>query len=238
MSTFLVVHGAFSGGWSWRRVGEILAAEGHTVFTPTLTGLGERSHLASPDVSLSTHVEDILAVLNFERLLGVTLVGHSYGGMVITGVAERAAERIEALIYVDALIPGDGQCLLDLLEPEAVALVEEAAAAWGDGWKVPPTGDGDEREVPQPIKTFQERLRLANPTAAALPRAYVACTGRDAIPSPVNASIERIARRVEEEGWPVVKLAAGHSAQREKPFETTHAILEAARLARPVRKAK
>lgn len=236
MSTFLLVHGAFSGAWSWRRVAQALAAEGHCVFTPTLTGLGERSHLASPEVSLSTHIDDVLAVLSFEQLRGVTLVGHSYGGMVITGVAERAAELIDTLIYVDALVPADGQCLLDLLDPEAAALVEEAAAAWGDGWQVPPTGAGDEREVPQPLKTFQERLRLENPAAAAIPRAYVACTERDAVPSPVNASIERVARRVEEEGWPVVRLAAGHSAQREKPFETARAILEAARRARPVTK--
>lgn len=235
MNTFLLVHGAFSGGWSWRPVAQILASAGHTVFAPTLTGLGERSHLASPDVSLATHVEDVIAVLTYEKLHEVTLVGHSYGGAVVTAVAERVPERLSALVYVDALLPGDGQCVLDLLDPEAVAFFQEAVAAWGGGWQVPPTGLGDEREVPQPVKTFQEPLRLGNPASASLPRAYVACVHRDATPSPINASIERIARRVAAEGWPVVTLEAGHSAQREKPSETAVAILEAVQRARPVR---
>lgn len=234
MSTFVLVHGAFSGAWSWRAVAELLAEDGHTVFTPTLTGLGERRHLASPEVSLSTHIEDVVAVLSYERLNNVTLVGHSYGGMVVTGVAERVPQRLRSLVYVDALVPENGQSLLDLLDPETVALFQEAVAVWGEGWQVPPTGLGDEREVPQPVRTFQEPLELANPEAAVLPRAYIACTQREATPSPVNASIARVARRVVEQGWPVVNLEAGHSAQREKPRETAQAILEAARLARPV----
>ena len=117
MATFLVCHGAWLAGWAWKKVRPLLRAAGHEVFTPTYTGLGERAHHASPAVDLEMHIADALAVIEFEALEDITLVGHSYGGMVATGVADRVPERIRQLVYLDAFVPGHGQSLLDLLPP-------------------------------------------------------------------------------------------------------------------------
>jgi pimeloyl-ACP methyl ester carboxylesterase len=173
MATFVLVHGAFHGGWCWRDVAARLRASGHVVFAPTLTGLGERSHLAAPAVDLSTHVRDVVNLLEWEELGELVLVGHSYGGMVITGVADRRPERLAALIYLDALVPQDGQCALDLQPPERRASILEEVAAIG-GWLWPPRTAAfygvrdqrrqawvDDRCTPQPFHTLLERLRLA-----------------------------------------------------------------------------
>src|SRR5574340_886568 len=109
MATFVLVHGGFHGGWCWKKVTPLLRAAGHEVYTPTLTGLGERVHLASPEIDLSTHIQDVVNVLEYEDLREVVLVGHSYGGMVIAGVADRAAPRVAHLVYFDALVAGDGE---------------------------------------------------------------------------------------------------------------------------------
>src|SRR5689334_15631432 len=119
MANYLLVHGAWHGGWCWRRVVPLLRAAGHEVFTPTLTGLGERVHLLTRDVGLDTHAQDVIGVLEYEDLRDVVLVGHSYGGMVITAVAERAAERLAHLVYLDAFVPRDGQSQMDLLGPSS-----------------------------------------------------------------------------------------------------------------------
>src|SRR5471030_397902 len=117
MAVFLVAHGAWSAGWAWKKMRPLLRARGHELFTPTHTGLGERAHLATPEIDLETHIADILGVLQFEDLREVILIGHSYGGMVATGVADRARDRISQLIYLDASVPKDGQSLFDLNEP-------------------------------------------------------------------------------------------------------------------------
>src|SRR5690349_6349785 len=115
MATFVLVHGAWHGGWCWRKLSPLLAAQGHEVFAPTLTGLGERSHLAGPEVGLAVHVQDVASLLEFEDLREVILVGHSYGGMVLAGVAGRAAERLSQLVYLDAYVPRHGQSMVDLV---------------------------------------------------------------------------------------------------------------------------
>ena len=120
-ATFLVCHGAWSAGWAWKKMHPLMAASGHRLVTPTYTGLGERAHLANPSVDLETHIQDILNVIKYEDLRDIVLVGHSYGGMVATGVADRARDRISQLIYVDAFVPEDGQSLLDLNEPARLA---------------------------------------------------------------------------------------------------------------------
>jgi pimeloyl-ACP methyl ester carboxylesterase len=118
MSIYLLVHGGFYGGWAWRQVAKILRGAGHEVFTPTLTGLGERAHLANPQIGLDTHIQDIVGVLECEDLWQVILVGHSYSSMVITGVAERMPQRLSCLVYIDTVIPKDGQSWLDLVGSE------------------------------------------------------------------------------------------------------------------------
>src|SRR4051812_23108269 len=121
MTTFVLVHGSRHGGWSWKRVAPLLRAAGHDVFTPTLTGVGERVHLAAPEVDLHLHVTDVANVLAFEDLTDVVLVGHSYAGMVITGVAEVASERLRQLVYLDALVPEAGQSAFDVWWPDRAA---------------------------------------------------------------------------------------------------------------------
>src|SRR5712692_6919091 len=117
-ATFLVCHGAWSAGWAWKKMHPLMCAAGHRLVTPTYTGLGEREHLASPSNDLETHVEDLLAVIKYEDLNDVVLIGHSYGGMVATGVADRARDRIVQVIYLDDFVPRGGQALFDLLPPE------------------------------------------------------------------------------------------------------------------------
>jgi pimeloyl-ACP methyl ester carboxylesterase len=117
MTTYVLVHGAWGGGWKFARVAERLRRRGHIVFTPTLTGAAERSHLLSGNITLSTHVTDILNVFRYEDLSDVVLLGHSYGGMVITAVADKIAEKIAALVYLDAFVPENGQSLFDLNIP-------------------------------------------------------------------------------------------------------------------------
>ena len=137
MATFVLVHPAWFGGWCWKKVSPLLRARGHDVFTPTLTGLGDRAHLARPEVGLATHVEDVANVLMYEDLSGVVLVGNSSGGMVITGVADRAPERIGRLVYLDNFEPEDGQCLLDLVPPDRRPTMEALVAVEGAGWLLP-----------------------------------------------------------------------------------------------------
>ena len=124
MTTFVLVHPAWFGGWCWRKVSPVLRARGHEVFAPTLTGLGERAHLASQKVGLEMHVEDVANVLEYEDLRQVILVGNSSGGMVITGVADRMPERIAHLVYLDAFVPEDGQSMLDIVPAERRPLME------------------------------------------------------------------------------------------------------------------
>jgi pimeloyl-ACP methyl ester carboxylesterase len=138
MATFLFVPGAWLGGWCWRNVAASLRASGHTVLCPTLTGLGERAHLLSPEIDLETHVSDIVGLFHYRDLSGVILVGHSYGGTVITAVAERMPERIARLVYLDASVPRDGESNNDVIGPTMAAQLRSLAVSGGDGWKVPP----------------------------------------------------------------------------------------------------
>src|SRR5690606_21330910 len=138
MATFLICHGAWSAGWAWKKVRAQLRAAGHEVFTPTYTGLGERAHQASRAITLDTHIADVLGGIEYEDLSDIVLVGHSYGGMVATGVADRARERVARLVYLDAFVPANGQSLHDLLPDGARAHQLESAAQQGDGWLLPP----------------------------------------------------------------------------------------------------
>ena len=124
MATFVLVHGAWQGGWCWKRVAALLRRSGQDVFTPTLTGLGERAHLLDDKIDLDTHIQDILGVLRCEELSDIVLCGHSYGGVVITGVADKASEQIRSLVYLDALVPADGQTVVDILPPEIASSLQ------------------------------------------------------------------------------------------------------------------
>lgn len=215
MATFLVVHGAWSAGWAWKKMRPLLRARGHDMFTPTHTGLGERGHLANPDIDLETHIADNLGVLEFEDLRNVILVGHSYGGMVATGVADRARERIAKLVYVDAFAPRDGDSVFSLT-PERRTTMTEAAKKSGGGWKLPPnpmppdTPEADQawampRRLPQPIKTFEQPLRLKNGELT-LPRHYIYC--KRCRP---DDGFRRFYERAKQEGWGHDEIDASHN---------------------------
>jgi pimeloyl-ACP methyl ester carboxylesterase len=215
-ATFLVAHGAWSAGWSWKKMHPLMSAAGHRLITPTYTGLGEREHLANPSNDLETHIQDVLAVMKYEDLRSVVLIGHSYGGMVATGVADRASDRIAQLIYLDAFVPRDGQALVDLNPPAVRRHMQESAKA-SDGWRVPPnpippdTSEADaawirDRRLPQSIKCFETPLRLRDANLT-LPRSYIYCT-RIALADPFRSFAERAKS---EPGWRYYEIDASHS---------------------------
>src|SRR5438874_4002154 len=136
-TTFVLVHGAWHGGWCWIKVTRLLTDAAHVVYTPTLTGLGERGHLARPEIDLEAHIQDIVAVLEAEELRNVVLVGHSYAGMVITGVAGRVPNRIASLVYLDAFVPESGRSLLSYQAPERAEAIRSSAEGEGEGWRFP-----------------------------------------------------------------------------------------------------
>jgi pimeloyl-ACP methyl ester carboxylesterase len=213
--TFLVCHGAWSAGWAWKKMHPLTAARGHRLVTPTYTGLGERVHLANPSIDLETHIQDILNVIKYEDLRNIVLIGHSYGGMVATGVADRVRGHISQLIYLDAFVPDDAQSLLDLNEP-ARAQMQELARS-GDGWRVPPspippdTSKADlewlvERRVDMPVKCFEMKLTLHGGRLT-LPRSYIYATR--ITPADTFGPFARRARR--EAGWSYHEIDASHS---------------------------
>jgi pimeloyl-ACP methyl ester carboxylesterase len=188
VATFVIVHGAFGGGWEWTGVAAALRAVGHAVFTPTLTGMGERSHLG-PEVGLGTHVQDVVGLLEFEDLWNVVLCGASYGGMAVTAAADRVPDRVSLVVYIDALVPQNEQSGLDLLPSAFGDAVRSRADARGHGWveipdaALPPVGLIPEtrrahyvaRLRLQPVATFTERVALTG-AIERLPRAFLRCT--------------------------------------------------------------
>jgi pimeloyl-ACP methyl ester carboxylesterase len=192
MATYVLVHGGGHGGWCYQRVARLLRSAGHDVYTPTLTGLGERAHLLSPAIDLDTHITDVCAVLHFEDLRDVILVGHSYGGMVITGVADRASDRIGRLVFLDAATPVNGQSLVDVAGPIIEATRPLGAVVDGVELVLLPTPDAGlfygvtdpddvdwmaDRLTGHPWKCFEQPLELTNPTGfAAIPQYHIVCT--------------------------------------------------------------
>ena len=245
MATFVLLHGAWHGGWCWKKITPLLRDAGHEAFAPTLTGLGERAHLAHPDVDLTTHIQDVVNVLEYEDLDAVVLVGHSYGGMVITGVADQLPGRLAHLVYLDAFVPDDRQALVDLIPPEGRHSFEARVRAEGDGWHLPSrlpvpwevavredyrvTDEADVRWMvarlgPQPFKTMTEPVRRINPAAAALPRTYVRCTQY------ASPAFDRFAESARQPGsrWRCRELATSHDAMVTMPRELADLLLEVA----------
>jgi pimeloyl-ACP methyl ester carboxylesterase len=235
MATFVLVHGSWHGGWCWRPVAPQLRAAGHEVFTPTLSGLGERSHLDLPRVDLALHIQDIVQVLRFEDLERVVLVGHSYAGMVITGVAALAPERLHLLVYLDAYVPGDGQSQLDLwpesdrraaLEeldagrayrplpsPASLGVTDPALGAWVQG-----------HLTPHPWSTYLDPPPPQTAASRTLPRAYIHCSEGGAF----SERTQGFAQAARAGGWPVVTLATGHDAMVTEPDALARVLLEMA----------
>ncbi|MDQ8184326.1 alpha/beta hydrolase [Pelagicoccus sp. SDUM812002] len=220
--TFVILHGATAGGWEWKSTAAQLLEKGHTVYRATLTGLGERIHLASPEIDLETHVQDVVNLILFEDLNDVVLSGHSYGGMVITGVIDRIPERIKHVIYLDAAVPDDGMSLYDLFGgPGEGTNVENGMlqVPWVKADTSPP------HSAPQSVKTFSSRVSYDNPAALTLPVTYVAFV-------PADQSAEERAKRdgswqrAEARGWTVRTFPGHHVAQQEDPAGVASLMLE------------
>jgi pimeloyl-ACP methyl ester carboxylesterase len=234
-TTYVLVHGAFHGGWCWARVARLLLDAGHTVLAPSLTGLGDRAHLARPEVDLALHVQDVVGVLESEEVRQAVLVGHSYGGLVITGAASKVSGRLAHLVYLDAIVPEAGKALLDYAAPERAQAMREAVQAQGDGWRLPPfpperfgvTSQRDtdwlnRRMVPQPFRTFEQPLEAAG--GEKLRRTYVYCS------NPAMGIFDQFAERLRgDRKWTFHELKTGHDAMVTAPGEVAKILLGLAR---------
>jgi len=228
MATYVLLPGATTGGWFMKKVAMRVRNAGNEVFTPTYTGTGERSHLLSPEIDLETHILDALQVLKYEDLNDVILVGKSYSGMVITGVADRAPERIRHLVYLDAVVPQDGQSLLDLMDPESATAIKEIVKTHGEGWFIPANSSDDPRLTDHPWKTFTEPIRLSgNPVAERIPRTYIYCTVK-AADDPGTSMLRRCADMAKAKGWNYHEIPTGHKPEQDTPDEVTAILLELA----------
>lgn len=235
MATFVLVHGAWSGGWCYFKVAALLRARGHTVFTPTLTGQGERTHLLSAGVNLSTHMADVIGVFDYEQIETAVLAGHSYGGMVVTGVADRIADRISALVYLDAFLPESGQSLFDINIP---ANTQRFVASAGDcgGMAVPSPSAAffnvnaadaarvDRQATPFPMAAMAERLTLTGAHKTVRKHVYVHGT---VLPreSPFKPFYDRVRN---DPAWSAHALACGHHVMLDMPERTAEILEQAA----------
>jgi pimeloyl-ACP methyl ester carboxylesterase len=227
LATYVLVPGAWLGGWAWRDVAARLRANGHDVFPITLTGLGERVHLARPEIDLETHIADVVNTIEWNGLDDVILAGHSYAGVVITGVADRIPDRISQLVYVDSAPLGDGMPMVDLFPPEALAALRQTIDQSGEGWRYPfpgfealaddtSTAGLGEREqeaiaagaTPHPWATYTQPLRLAHADAEDAPyrRVLIAC---DEMRGLVGAGVPQIAFMAAPP-WHYLELETGH----------------------------
>ena len=220
MATILLCHGAWSGGWIWKRVTDILRGQGHEMFVPTYTGLGERRHLLTPEVNLDTHIEDVRAVIRCEQLDRFILVGHSYGGMVVTGVADKEWEKIDRLVYLDAFLPEDGQSLNDLTG---------AGSPTGDeSWKTPrrpnsiskTLSDEDQKWIADfsgdhPTATFTQKIAIDGNHLKIADKSYILATEYPGSPFPQFADWTRA-----QPDWTTHDLPTHHHMMASMPEET------------------
>lgn len=232
MHTIVLVHGAWHGGWCYRDVARLLRAQGHEVFIPTLTGLGERSHLRNLPVNLSTHIEDVVNLCLWEDLRDVVLVGHSYGGIVVTGAADRIADRVARLVYLDAFVPQDGDSLATmigeeglkflrtLLTPDGLSFRPFSAEAWGVVDDKRAWVDG--KCCNHPVATMFEPIRLDG-AFGDKPRRYVLATGSG---SSERSAFTRFYDRFQSDpAWDVRSIASGHDMMVDMPEETARVII-------------
>lgn len=222
MTDFVLVHGAWHGSWCWARVRDLLAAQGHRVFTPTLSGLGERSHLLSPAIDIETHVLDVANLIRWEELCDIVLVGHSYGGVIVRHVADRLPERIATLVYLDAFVPDHGQSLNDLA-PDFAVMFREQAREHGEGWRIPPVPSAvfavnpadaawmDAQCTAQPLATFEMPAVLTGACDTVADIGYILASAFPGSPFP------QFHARAAQRGWWREEIACGHDVMLDAP---------------------
>lgn len=239
MSTYLLVHGAWHSGESWKRVVPLLTGAGHRVFAPSLTGHGDKAHLLGPEVGLDTHVDDVVGLITAEDLTEVVLVGHSYAGLVVSAAADRVPDRIAELVYLDAMVPEDGESAIDIM-PVTQTLIDLAERS-GTGWRIPPLP-----ELPPPAGLFgvtdpadaawlrtllsdqsarclQQPVRLGNPAADTIPRTHIHCVADEP-----EGFERRPVPATQPNGTPaqVWELDTGHDCMVTKPAELADLLLK------------
>jgi pimeloyl-ACP methyl ester carboxylesterase len=232
VATFVLVHGAWHGAWCWRRVAKLLIARGHDVFAPTLTGLCERSHLLSPSIDLDTHIADVSNLIKWGGLENVVLVGHSYGGMVVSGAAEKSEKAISSIVMLDAFYPEDGQCLVDMVAPitgDAMRVAKEKGMT-----TIPPrpaamfhVNDKDAAWVdrqctPHPIKTMTQQISLSGARERIAKRSYIRAS---AYP---NEPFDAAKAKAQKNGWRVYDVPCGHDVMIDKPERLAEILHEVA----------
>lgn len=233
MSVFVLVHGAWHGGWAWQYVRKILERDTHQVYTPTLTGHGERAHLMSENISMDTVVDDVVTVFKTENISEAILVGHSFGGAIISGVAERVPSRIRQLVYLDAAILENGECMFDCMSPEIAAERRRMAFQSVDGISlgVPTQAqlgvtDAEQwvflerRLTPQPLSTYETALNLQNRPGYGFPCRYIICE------NPKFKSLQWARARARQYGWPITAINTGHEAMVSAPEALCKILLE------------
>ena len=245
MAAYVLVGGGWLGGWCWQRVARRLREEGHDAYPATLTGLGDRVHLASPEVNLETHITDVVNLIEFEDLHDIVLLGHSYAGIVVTGVADRVPERISQLVYLDTGPIPDGTALIDTFPPEVREHVERRVEELGGGWRfpVPPReelatfgsleGLDDarlqalrSRAVDQPFGTFTQPLRLENPAREALPKVGILCSFSLEEVQAIIESGDPVFREMASPSWRFIELPTGHYPMFSRPDDLAAVLLE------------
>ncbi len=245
MAAYVLVGGGWLGGWCWQRVARRLREEGHDAYPVTLTGLGERVHLASPEVDLETHITDVVNLVEFEDLHNVVLLGHSYAAIVVTGAADRIPEHISQVVYLDAGPFPSGLAFIETYPPEARTHVERQVEELGDGWRLPmPPWDelaqqasleglADDqlrqmrsRAVAQPFSTYTQPLRLENPAREELPKVGILCSFSLAQVQEMIASGNPLSEAFTDPNWQFVELPTGHWPMFSRPEDLAAALLD------------
>jgi pimeloyl-ACP methyl ester carboxylesterase len=245
ITTYVLVGGAWLGGWCWQPIARRLRENGHDAYPVTLTGLGERAHLASSEVDLETHITDVVNLVEFEDLHDVVLLGHSYAGLVVTGAADRIPGRISRLVYLDTgPVPAD-TALIELFPPEARRQIESQVEELGEGWQfpIPPPEvlgtmgsleglDEDglallrSRAVPQPFGTYTQPLRLENPAREELSRVAIVCSfSLDQVEAAI-ASDDPLFRQLAGPNWRFIELPTGHWPMFSRPEDLADLLLD------------
>lgn len=236
MAVYVLVHGAWHGGWCWKRTAARLRAQGHDVYAPSLTGAGDRKHLLSPTVGMDTYVQDVVNLIEYEELADVVLAGHSAAGAVVAKAAESVHSRLKRLVYVDAVILPSGKTMFDVFPAQWTEGMRNSARTQGEGWYLPPEqpmifsffgsdcSDEDKRWLwrkvtPQPIKPYEDKVDLGRFYQLKLPQTYVRCTKSQAgIPRSV----------ADKFGLHYVEIDAGHDPMVSQPERFSEILLQAA----------